>query len=406
LNLNNDQIRCDVTMVKVGSEQRSTGPLGGVRVLELGGIGPGPFCGMMLADMGAEVVRIDRPGASVDDGTHGVLLRNRRVLAVDLKRAEAVAVVLRMCRGADAIFEGFRPGVAERLGLGPAVCAAANPRIVYGRMTGWGQTGPLASTAGHDINYIALSGALGAIGRQGERPVPPLNLVGDFGGGGMMLAFGLVCGILEARSSGLGQVVDASMVEGSAALMAMFFGARAAGLHRGERGTNVLDTGAPFYEVYETKDGRHVAVGAIEPKFFALLAERLELGPSFGAQLDVPRWPEQKARLAAIFRERTRDEWTSLFAGTDACVSPVLGLDEAPLHPHNVAREAFIEVDGDWQPAPVPRFSRTPAAPPRAGSGADAVATGILHAYGFADAEVEDLIARGVLGAGDGHEGP
>jgi alpha-methylacyl-CoA racemase len=377
------------------------GPLYGVRVLELAGIGPGPFCGMMLADMGAEVVRIerfDRPGAVAADGMHRVLLRNRRPLTVDLKHPDGIATILRMCRRADAIFEGFRPGVAERLGLGPDACSAANPRIVYGRMTGWGQSGPLATTAGHDINYIALSGALNAIGRLGERPVPPLNLVGDFGGGGMMLAFGLVCGILEARSSGLGQVIDASMVEGSAALMAMYFGARAAGLQRDPRGTNLLDTGAPFYEVYETKDGRYVAVGPIEPKFFDLLAQKLCLGPAFGSQFDMNKWPAQKAQLAEIFRARTRDEWAALFDGTDACVTPVLSVDEAPLHPHNVAREAFVRVDGAWQPAPTPRFSRTAASKPRGVPSAAPNPALVLGDFGFESSEIDDLTRRGIVG--------
>jgi alpha-methylacyl-CoA racemase len=354
---------------------------------------------MMLADMGAEVVRIERAGAAIGDGLHRVLLRNRKPLVVDLKHPEGVGVVLRLCRVADAIFEGFRPGVAERLGLGPAECAAENPRIVYGRMTGWGQTGPLAQAAGHDINYIALSGALSAIGRRGERPVPPLNLVGDFGGGGMMLAFGIVCGILEARASGLGQVVDASMVEGAAALMAMFFGARAAGLHRDERGTNLLDTGAPFYEVYETRDGLHVAVGPLEPKFFEALAERLGLDPSFGAQYDLEKWPAQKAQLAELFRSRTRDEWAAIFEGTDACVTPVLSLGEAPLHPHNAARGSFVQVDGDWQPSPTPRFSRTPAARPESSTRPGAGPAAVLGGFGFDDAEVADLIARGVVAA-------
>jgi alpha-methylacyl-CoA racemase len=357
---------------------------------------------MMLADMGAEVVRIERLGSAVHDGMHRVLLRSRRTLAVDLKLPDGVQTVLRMCRAADAIFEGFRPGVAERLGLGPAACAEVNPRIVYGRMTGWGQTGPLAQAAGHDINYIALSGALNAIGRREERPVPPLNLVGDFGGGGMMLAFGLVCGILEARSSGRGQVVDSSMVEGSAALMAMFFGARSAGLHRDERGTNLLDTGAPFYDVYETRDRRHVAVGPIEPKFFQILSERLWLGPSFGPQFDVDRWPAQKAQLAEIFRGRTRDEWVALFAGTDACVTPVLSMEEAPLHPHNVARESFVQVNGEWQPAPTPRFSRTPAARPRPPGRVASDAATLLGDFGFSGAEVDDLVRRQIVA---GHEG-
>jgi alpha-methylacyl-CoA racemase len=373
------------------------GPLAGIRVLELGGIGPGPFCGMMLADMGADVVRVDRPGGGIEEGMHRVLLRNRRTLWLDLKSADGVSTVLRMCAAADAIFEGFRPGVAERLGLGPAECSAANTRIVYGRMTGWGQTGPLSHTAGHDINYIALSGALGAIGRRGEPPVPPLNLVGDFGGGGMMLAFGMVCAILEARRTGLGQVVDASMVEGAAVLMAMFYGARSAGLHREERGGNLLDTGAPFYEVYETSDGRYMAVGPIEPKFFALFADKVGLDASFGSQFELPKWPLQKAKLADIFRTRTRDEWTAIFEGTDACVAPVLALDEAPLHPHNAARDSFVRVDGEWQPSPAPRFSRTPAVVPHPAAPADSDARNILGDYGFATAEIEDLARRGVV---------
>jgi alpha-methylacyl-CoA racemase len=376
------------------------GPLHGVRVLELAGIGPGPFCGMMLADMGADVIRIDRPGGiAFAAGMHTVLFRNRRNLAVDLKHPEGAATIVRMCRGADAIFEGFRPGVAERLGVGPEACAAANPRLVYGRMTGWGQTGPLAHAAGHDINYIALSGVLHAIGRRGERPVPPLNLVGDFGGGGMMLAFGIVCAILEAKTSGMGQVIDASMVEGSAALMAMFFGAQASGLHQDERGSNLIDTGAPFYEVYETKDARHVAVGPLEPAFFAILRDKLHLDASFGAQLDVAKWPAQKEALAALFREKTRDEWVAIFEGTDACVSPVLSMSEAAGHPHNAARKSFVTVDGLLQPAPTPRFSRTaPAAPePTKAIGADS--RSVLGTFGFEATEIDDLIKRGVVAA-------
>ncbi|HVU05413.1 MAG TPA: CaiB/BaiF CoA-transferase family protein [Polyangiaceae bacterium] len=376
------------------------GPLHGVRILELAGIGPGPFCGMMLADMGADVIRIDRPGGgALAAGMHRVLFRNRRTLALDLKHPEGAAALRRMCRTADAIFEGFRPGVVERLGVGPDACAAENPRLVYGRMTGWGQTGPLAKAAGHDINYISLSGALHSIGRRGERPVPPLNLVGDFGGGGMMLAFGIVCGILEARSSGKGQVIDASMVEGSAALMAMFFGAKTSGLHREERGTNALDTGAPFYEVYETKDGRYVSVGPIEPQFFAILRDRLGLDESFGAQLDISAWQTQKAVLAKVFLEKTRDEWEAVFAGTDACVAPVLSMEEAPHHPQNAARGSFVTVDGAVQPAPTPRFSRTePGTPePMKDLGVDTRA--VLSDYGFEAAEIDRLIASGAAAA-------
>ncbi|MDX1497332.1 MAG: CaiB/BaiF CoA-transferase family protein, partial [Salinisphaeraceae bacterium] len=324
------------------------GPLNGIRIIELAGIGPGPFCGMMLADMGAEVIHIDRPGGNPTAAAgHSVLFRNRRSLALNLKTPEGAETVLRLCESADAIFEGFRPGVAERLGVGPEHCMGANPKIVYGRMTGWGQTGPMAQAAGHDINYISLSGALHAIGRRGERPMPPLNLVGDFGGGGMMLAYGMVCALLEAQKSGKGQVVDSSMVEGSAALMAMFYGLRTQGMFNGERGTHMLDTGAPFYEVYETSDGQFVSIGSIEPQFYALLSNELKLDPKeYGMQFDMQRWPEQKEKLAALFKQKTRDEWCEIFEGTDVCFAPVLSIEEAPAHPHNKARESFVEVNG------------------------------------------------------------
>jgi alpha-methylacyl-CoA racemase len=308
-----------------------------------------------------------------------------------------VGAILRMCRSADALFEGFRPGVVERLGIGPEACRRENPRLVYGRMTGWGQTGPLAQRAGHDIDYIALSGALHAIGRSGERPVPPLNLVGDFGGGGMMLAFGLVCGMLEARASGMGQVIDASMVEGSAALMAMFYGAKATGLHRDARGTNLLDTGAPFYDVYETRDARYVAVGPIEPQFFELFRATLGLDASFGDQLDVARWSAQKDILTRLFREKTRDEWAALFAGTDACVAPVLSMDEAPNHPHNAARESFVKVGGAWQPAPTPRFSRTAPAVPEPMKDVGSDTHRVLSDFGFEPKEIDALLASGAV---------
>jgi alpha-methylacyl-CoA racemase len=317
------------------------------------------------------------------------------MLSVDLKHPDGVATILRMCGGADALFEGFRPGVAERLGIGPDACLAENRRLVYGRMTGWGQTGPLAHTAGHDINYIALSGALHAIGRLGDRPVPPLNLVGDFGGGGMMLAFGMVCAILEAKTSGIGQVVDASMVEGSAALMAMFYGATASGLHTNARGANLLDTGAPFYEVYETKDGRYVAVGPIEPQFFAVLRSKLELDASFGDQFDSAKWPAQKETLARVFRTKTRDEWAALFAATDGCVAPVLAMDEAPAHVHNAARQSFVTVGGVTQAAPTPRFSRTPSSVPAPMKAAGADTQSVLRDFGFAEHEIETLVASG-----------
>jgi len=348
---------------------RSDGPLGplaGTRVVELAGIGPAPFAAMLLADLGADVVRVDRmPGAGGDPAglPAEVWNRGRRSIAIDLKHAQGRSTALRLVEQADALLEGFRPGVTERLGLGPEDCWAVNRRLVYGRMTGWGQDGPNAGLAGHDIDYIALSGVLHAIGRAGERPVPPLNLLGDFGGGGMLLALGVACGLLEAGRSGRGQVVDAAMVDGAALLSTMFWGLRAVGAHRDLRGTNLLDTGAHFYEVYETADGRHVAVGAIEPRFYAELcrltgfeADRPEPPP----QLDVSSWPERKAALGELFRTRTRAEWCDLLERTDACVAPVLSFAEAPEHPHLAARSTFVEVAGVVQPAPAPRFSRTP----------------------------------------------
>jgi len=340
------------------------GPLDGIRILEIAGIGPGPFAGMMLSDMGAEVLRIDRAAAvataRADRPSLDFLARGRRSVGVDLKRPEGVEAVLRLVERADALFEGFRPGVMERLGLGPDVLLARNPRLVYGRMTGWGQDGPLAHAAGHDINYIALSGALHAIGRAGENPLPPLNLVGDFGGGGMLLAYGMVCALLERERSGQGQVVDASMVEGSAALMAMMYSLRAMGQWRDERGTNALDTGAWFYETYETQDGRHVAVGSLEPQFFAELLRRTGLeGQDLPRQMDRESWPAMKERLAAVFRTKTRDEWCEIMEGSDVCFAPVLSMAEAPHHPHNRHRGSFIELEGQTQPGPAPRFSRT-----------------------------------------------
>lgn len=375
------------------------GPLSGIRILELAGIGPGPFCGMMLGDMGAEVISIDRPGGNPGGSAgHSVLFRNRRSLALNLKSPDGVKTLLRLCQGAHGLFEGFRPGVAERLGVGPEECMAHNPALVYGRMTGWGQTGPLAPAAGHDINYISLSGALHAIGRRGEKPMPPLNLVGDFGGGGMMLAFGMVCGLLEAKSSGKGQVIDCSMVEGSAALMAMFYGLRSQGLYNPERGSNMLDTGAHFYEVYETKDGKHVSIGSIEPQFYALLMQKAELDPAtFGSQLNPADWPAQQAAIAEVFRKKTRDEWCSLLEGTDVCFAPVLSLDEALEHPHNTARSSFLEVGGTAQPAPTPRFSRTSsgAPEPRHPVGADTRA--VLEESGFDKSEIDALLEGGAI---------
>ncbi|MEM6706857.1 MAG: CaiB/BaiF CoA-transferase family protein [Acidobacteriota bacterium] len=350
------------------------GPLKGIRILEIAGIGPGPFCAMMLADQGAEVLRIDRSSAAGGGSKFDVLNRGRRSVAVDLKNPEGVELVLKLVESADGLIEGFRPGVMERLGLGPDVCAERNPRLVFGRMTGWGQTGTVSHAAGHDINYISLSGSLHAIGRKGEKPVPPLNLVGDFGGGGMMLAYGMVCALLEAQQSDQGQVVDAAMTDGSALLTAPMFGMFAAGIWGPDRGTNLLDSGAHFYDTYECKDGKWISIGSIEPQFYALLLEKTGLSddPTFrDEQRNPAKWPELKERLEEVFLTKTRDEWCELMEGSDVCFSPILGFEEAMAHPHNRERETFIEVDGVKQPAPAPRFSRTAAAhpvpPPKAG---------------------------------------
>ncbi len=373
------------------------GPLAGYRIVELAGIGPGPFCGMMLSDMGAEVIRIDRlnPGAG---RSKDVLARNRRSVAVDLKTEAGVETVLRIVDRADGLFEGFRPGVTERLGLGPEVCQARNAKLVYGRMTGWGQTGPMAQAAGHDINYIGLAGALHAIGRAGERPVPPLNLVGDFGGGGMLLAYGMVCGLLEAQKSGQGQVIDAAMVDGAASLMAMFFSMAAGGGFSAARGTNLLDTGAHFYDTYETSDGEHICIGSIEPQFYALLVEKSGVDPErFAKQMDPSKWPEYKAELAEVFKSKTRDEWCTIMEGSDVCFAPVLSIFEAPQHPHNKERQTFIDVDGVMQPAPAPRFSRTV---PNVSHGARAPgedSTAVLEDCGFDGAEIAALQNDGVI---------
>jgi alpha-methylacyl-CoA racemase len=341
------------------------GPLAGTTILEIAGIGPGPYCGMLLADLGADVIRIDRAGSVVGGDPErppaDLLARGRRSVGVDLKSPDGVEVVLSLVERADVLFEGFRPGVAERLGIGPGECLARNPRLVYGRMTGWGQDGPYAPTAGHDINYIALAGALDPLGRRGGPPTPPLNLVGDFGGGGLMLAFGIVAALLEARTSGRGQVIDAAMVDGAASLMTMTHSFRAMGIWNDERGTNMLDTGAHFYDVYETADGRYVSIGSIEPQFYAELLRLTGLeGEELPWQHERSEWPAMKERLAAVFRTRTRDEWCELMEGSDVCFAPVLSMGEAVEHPHNVARGTFVEVAGIPQPGPAPRFSRTP----------------------------------------------
>ncbi len=369
------------------------GPLDGYRVLEVAGIGPGPFCAMVLADQGADVLRIDRKSAAGRGSRFDVLNRGRRSVALDLKKPEAVATVLELVERADALIEGFRPGVMERLGLGPEVCLERNPKLVFGRMTGWGQEGPLAGAAGHDINYISLSGVLHAIGNRDGRPVPPLNLVGDFGGGGMLLAYGVVCALLEAQKSGRGQVVDAAMTDGSALLMAAIFGMKAAGMWTSERGTNLLDSGAHFYDTYQCSDGKWISIGSIEPQFYALLLEKTELGgEQFDSHLTArERWPELKETLSEVFQTRTRDEWCELMEGSDVCFAPVLDFDEAIGHPHNRQRETFVEVEGVAQPAPAPRFSRTPGAvrsgPPKAGEHTE----GALRDWGVDEQSIERL---------------
>jgi alpha-methylacyl-CoA racemase len=361
-------------------EGAEVGPLDGIRIVEIAGIGPGPFAGMMLSDMGAEVLRVDR-AQSVQGGDPArpsldFLARGRRSVGVDLKRPEGVDTVLRLIEKADALIEGFRPGVMERLGLGPDVCLARNPRLVYGRMTGWGQEGPLAQAAGHDINYIALAGALESIGRKGEPPLPPLNLVGDFGGGGMLLAFGVACALVERARSGKGQVVDAAMVDGAAALMTIIHGAHQAGWWKEERGSNMLDTGAHFYEVYQTKDGKYVSIGSIEPQFYRELLEKTGLADEkLPGQMDRASWEGMKHRLAAIFKSKTRAEWCEIMEGSDVCFAPVLSLSETKQHPHIQARNTFVTVAGAPQPGPAPRFSRSRAEirrpPPHAGQHTD-----------------------------------
>ncbi|WP_448585217.1 CaiB/BaiF CoA transferase family protein [Thermaurantiacus sp.] len=373
------------------------GPLAGLRIIEMAGIGPGPFCGMMLADHGAEVIRVDRPGRPAPEP---VLGRSRRSIVVDLKSAEGVAVVRDLARSADGFFEGLRPGVMERLGLGPEVLLADNPRLVYGRMTGWGQTGPYAGAAGHDINYIALAGALHAYGRAGDKPTPPINMIGDFGGGGMLLAFGMVAAILSARATGRGQVIDCAMTEGAAVLMGMIWGFRGLGMWKDERGVNLLDTGAHFYDCYACADGLYIALGSIEPQFYAEMRRLtgLDHDPDFDPQMDQAHWPALKDKLAALFRTKPRAEWCALMEATDACFAPVLSLEEAPRHPHNRARGVFAEVGGMIQPMPAPRYSATPTArpTPQPLPGADTEA--VLASIGYDPARVSALAERGAFG--------
>ncbi|MCE9522874.1 MAG: CoA transferase [Alphaproteobacteria bacterium] len=373
------------------------GPLQGVKIIEFAGIGPGPFCAMLLSDMGAEVVRIDRKGGR-GANKFDITSRGRRSIALDLKKPEGVATALKLVSKADALLEGFRPGVMEKLGLGPDVALKSNPKLVYGRMTGWGQTGPLAQAAGHDINYIALTGALHAIGRKGESPVPPLNLVGDFGGGALYLAFGMACGLFEAQRSGKGQVIDCAMTDGAASLMSMFYGFKAMGMWTEEKGENLLDGGAHFYDTYETADGNWVSIGSIEPQFYALLLEKTGISdPEFQSQMDRSKWPSLKEKIARVIGTQTRDHWDRLMEGTDVCYAPVLSLAEAPKHPHNKARGTFIEIDGLVQPAPAPRFSRTK---PEVQGGAPASGQhndDILNDWGFSGGEIAALKTAGAI---------
>lgn len=367
-------------------------PLYGIRVIEFAGIGPGPFAGMMLADHGAEVIRIDRPakGGGISIDSKDPLLRSRKSIGMDLKNPDAVAAVRKIVKGADAIIEGFRPGVMERLGLGPDVLLGDNPKLVYGRMTGWGQTGPMAPEPGHDINYIAISGALHAFGRRGEKPTPPINMVGDFGGGGMFLAFGMLAALLHAKTTGEGQVVDAAMTDGSAVLMTMMWGFRGMGRWRDERGTNLLDTAAHFYDTYETADAKFISLGAIEPQFYAEFRTVMGLSDDrWAAQMDPRQWGSLKDELTALFRTKTRDEWVAAFAGHDVCFAPVLGFDDAYDHPHNQARQTFVEAGGVKQPAPAPRYSASRTVAPQ--MPADRNDAAVLRDLGFDDAEVAAL---------------
>lgn len=381
-----------------------SGPLTGYKVIEIAGIGPGPFCAMLLADMGAEVIRVDRAqavrGPAPDGPAKDVSLRGRRSIALDLKNPDGVATLLDLVAGADAIIEGFRPGVMERLGVGPDECLARNPKIVFGRMTGWGQEGPYAQAAGHDINYIALAGALAHIGRVGEAPVPPLNLVGDFGGGGMFLAFGVVCAILEAQKSGKGQVVDAAMVDGAATLMTMFWSMSQSGVWDADNvGTNLLDTGAHFYDAYECADGKYISLGSIEPQFYAELLRLagLEGDEQFAKQMDKSQWPELKDRIKAVFKAKTRAEWCALMEHTDVCFAPVLTMAEAAEHPHNVARNMIIERDGVKQPAPAPRFSRTTPEITRSPAHPGQHSREVLEAWGLPKDRVDALLESGAV---------
>ena len=378
------------------------GPLSGYRIIEIAGIGPGPFAAMMLADMGAEVIRVERAqsvkGAAPATAHWDTLLRGRKNIAIDLKNPQGVEALLQLVEKADAIIEGFRPGVMERLGIGPTECAKRNPKIVFGRMTGWGQDGPYAPLAGHDINYIALAGALAHFSRAGEAPVPPLNMVGDFGGGGMFLAFGVVCALLETQKSGKGQVIDAAMIDGSATLMSMFWAMKSIGMfNENAPGTNLLDTGAHFYDVFQCQDDKYISIGSIEPQFYSLLLEKTGLtnDPAFAKQMDPSQWPTLKAKLQDVIKQKTQAQWCEIMEGTDVCFAPVLTMTEATQHPHHIARNTFIDIAGVTQPAPAPRFSRTSPETPTPPAHAGQHSTQILNEWGISN--INELLASGAV---------
>ena len=378
------------------------GPLSGIRIIEFAGIGPGPFAGMMLADHGAEVIRIDRPAkgpAAIARGGKDILNRSRKSIVANLKSPEGIELVRKLCASADGIIEGYRPGVMERLGLGPDVLLSDNPKLVYGRMTGWGQYGSYAHAAGHDINYIALSGALHHYGRAGEKPTPPINMVGDFGGGGMMLAFGMVSALLNVKAGGEGQVIDCAMTDGSAVLMAMIQTFRNSGAWSDSRGVNLLDTGAHFYDTYETSDGRYVSIGSIEPQFYAELRRLagLEEDSDFDAQMNPAGWGALKEKLTALFKTKTTAEWCALMEGSDVCFAPVLSLGEAPDHPHNAERKTFIDVAGDIQPAPAPRYSSTQTAHPTPERTPGEDTEAVLGGLGLSDDDIASLKSSGAV---------
>ena len=378
------------------------GPLSGYRIIEIAGIGPGPFAAMMLADMGAEGIRVERAqsvkGAAPATAHWDTLLRGRKNIAIDLKNPQGVEALLQLVEKADAIIEGFRPGVMERLGIGPTECAKRNPKIVFGRMTGWGQDGPYAPLAGHDINYIALAGALAHFARKDEAPVPPLNMVGDFGGGGMFLAFGVVCALLETQKSGKGQVIDAAMIDGSATLMSMFWAMKSIGMfNENAPGTNLLDTGAHFYDVFQCQDDKYISIGSIEPQFYALLLEKTGLtdDPAFAKQMDPSQWPTLKAKLQDVIKQKTQAQWCAIMEGTDVCFAPVLTMTEATQHPHHIARNTFIDIAGVTQPAPAPRFSRTSPETPTPPAHAGQHSTQILNEWGISN--INELLASGAV---------